>query len=424
MPSFSRARLSAPPPTRPSPWTLSEGDGRRPKNEGPPDLEELWQDFNRRLQALWGRRGRGGGPLRGGGGMRSLAIAAGGVAAALFVIWLLSGFYQVAEGSAGIVLNFGRYKDTSGPGLWYHYPYPIESVEKVQLSTVHSIEIGRNSLNRETNLRDSSMLTQDENIIDVPFAVQYRVQDPVEYSFNNANPEDSVEQAAETAVREIVGRSKMDYVLYEGREKIRSDLKEAVQKILDSYKTGILVTGVTLGNLQPPEPVQPAFDDAVKANQDRERSKNEGQAYANDVIPRARGDASRLILEAEGYKAKVEARAQGDAERFKQVLTEYAKAPQVTRDRMYLETMEDIYAHSGKVLVDTHASGNLLYLPLDKLIEQSREAALQPSASGAAPVPGASAPAAANAPATPAFPSVGDDARSRDPVRSREREAR
>jgi membrane protease subunit HflK len=396
---------------------LSEGDGRRPKSDGPPDLEELWQDFNRRLQSLFGRRGRGGGPLRG-GGMRGLGIALGGVAAALFVIWLLSGFYQVPEGSAGIVLKFGRYKDTSGPGLWYHFPYPIESVEKVPLSSVHSIDIGRNSLNRETNTRDSSMLTQDENIIDVPFAVQFRVQDAFDYQFNNANPDDSVEQAAETAVREIVGRSKMDYVLYEGREKIRIDLKEAIQKILDSYKTGILVTGVTLGNVQPPEPVQPAFDDAVKANQDRERSKNEGQAYANDVIPRARGDASRLILQAEGYKAKVVGQAQGDAERFKQVLTEYAKAPQVTRDRMYLQTMQDIYANSAKVLVDTHSSSNLLYLPIDKLMEQSHATAEAPAAA-----PG-SAGAPATIPVAPAYPAAGDDARSRDPVRSREREAR
>jgi membrane protease subunit HflK len=219
-------------------------------------------------------------------------------------------------------------------------------------------------------------------------------------------------------VREIVGSSKMDYVLYEGREKIRIDLKEAIQKILDSYQTGILVTGVTLGNVQPPEPVQPAFDDAVKANQDRERSKNEGQAYANDVIPRARGDASRLILQAEGYKAKVVANAQGDAERFKQVLTEYAKAPQVTRDRMYLQTMQEVYANSAKVLIDSHTSSNLLTLPIDKLIEQARSAA-------PAPVPNPAVPAASPAaPALPAYPAATDDARSRDPVRSREREAR
>lgn len=420
MPSFFSVLRRAFRPSRLPDRTLSEGDGRRPKGEGPPDLEELWQDFNRRLQALFGRRGRPGGPLRGGGGgMRGLGIAVGGVAAALFVVWLLSGFYQVPEGSAGIVLKFGRYKDTTGPGLWYHYPYPMESVEKVQLSAVHSIDIGRNSLNRETNTRDSSMLTEDENIIDVPFAVQFRVQDAANYQFNNANPDDTVEQAAETAVREIVGHSKMDYVLYEGREKIRIDLKEAIQRILDSYRTGILVTGVSLGNVQPPEPVQAAFDDAVKANQDRERSKNEGQAYANDVIPRARGDASRVILEAEGYKARVVATAQGDAERFKQVLTEYAKAPQVTRDRMYLQAMQDVYASSTKVMVETHSSSNLLYLPIDKLLEQARSAA-----PGGASVAGPSAPSSSAAAPAPGFPPLTDDARSRDAARSREREAR
>jgi membrane protease subunit HflK len=416
MPSLLSAPAGARFPSRWDNLTFSEGDGRRPKHDGPPDLEELWQDFNRRLQSLFGRRGRGGGPLRGGGGMRGLGIAFGGVAAALFVIWLLSGFYQVPEGSAGVVLKFGKYKDTTGPGLWYHYPYPIESVEKVQLSSLHSIDIGRNSLNRETNLRDSSMLTEDENIIDVPFAVQFRVQDAADYQFNNANPDDTVEQAAETAVREIVGRSKMDYVLYEGREQIRIELKEAIQRILDSYRSGLLVTSVTLGNVQPPEAVQAAFDDAVKANQDRERAKNEGQAYANDVVPRARGDASRLVLQAEGYKAKVVATAQGDAERFKAVLTEYAKAPQVTRDRMYLQTMEEVYANSAKVLIDTRASSDLLYLPLDKLLDSARNAQAAPPVAGATVQP--------SAPAAPTYPPLNDDARSRDPIRSREREVR
>jgi membrane protease subunit HflK len=215
------------------------------------------------------------------------------------------------------------------------------------------------------------MLTEDENIIDVKFAVQYRLKDASEYLFNNKEPDAAVVQSAETAVREIVGRSKMDNVLYENREKLAIDLNVSIQKILDGYKAGIFVTSVTVQNVQPPEQVQAAFDDAVKAGQDRERLKNEGQAYANDIIPKARGAADRLMQEAEGYKAKVVATAEGDATRFKLVQTEYAKAPQVTRERMYIDTMQEIYNNVTKVLVDQKANGNsLLYLPLDKLIQQ------------------------------------------------------
>jgi membrane protease subunit HflK len=286
------------------------------------------------------------------------------------------------------------------------------------------------------------MLTEDENIIDVRFAVQYRLKDPTDYLFNNRDPDAAVVQAAETAVREIVARSKMDTVLYEGREKIGVDLASSIQKILDSYKTGIYVTSVTVQNVQPPEQVQAAFDDAVKAGQDQERLKSEGQAYANDIIPRAKGTAARLIQEAEGYKARVVATAEGDATRFKQILVEYSKAPQVTRDRMYIETMRDMYNNVTKVLVDTTKNNSLLYLPLDKLVAQVSTESAQVAtgqtqgaqANSAATtgtvtvggVTGNNAPAPIGAPTPAPAPNATSDrlVDKRDGLRSRDRDSR
>jgi membrane protease subunit HflK len=273
-----------------------------------------------------------------------------------------------------------------------------------------------------TNQKDSSMLTEDENIIDVRFAVQYRLKDPMEYLFNNRDPDMAVIQAAETAVREIVGRSKMDTVLYEGREKIAIDLAMDIQKILDSYKAGIFVTSVTVQNVQPPEQVQAAFDDAVKAGQDRERLKSEGEAYANDILPRAKGTAARLIQEAEGYRARVSAMAEGDALRFKQIYSEYAKAPQVTRDRMYIDTMKEIYNNVSKVLVDTTKSNSLLYLPLDKIINQVTTEAQQAAQVQGATLPGVVSPNAISSPAPNAAPSPAERSpEKRDGLRSRDR---
>jgi membrane protease subunit HflK len=264
----------------------------------------------------------------------------------------------------------------------------VQAEQIVNVSGVRSVEVGRNILIKATNQKDTSMLTEDENIIDVRFAVQYRLKDPTDYLFNNRDPDTTVIQAAETAVREIVARSKMDTVLYEGREKIAIDLAASIQKILDSYKTGIYVTSVTVQNVQPPEQVQASFDDAVKAGQDQERLKSEGQAYANDIIPRARGTADRLMQEAEGYKSRVVATAEGDANRFKQVLTEYAKAPGVTRDRMYIDSMREMYNNVTKVLVDTSKSNSMLYLPLDKIISQvTAESAQATAAQGSAATP-------------------------------------
>jgi membrane protease subunit HflK len=266
-------------------------------------------------------------------------------------------------------------------------PWPVQAEQIVNVSGVRSVDIGRSILIKATNQKDTSMLTEDENIIDVRFAVQYRLKDPTDYLFNNRDPDTTVVQAAETAVREIVARSKMDTVLYEGREKIAIDLAALIQKILDSYKTGIYVTSVTVQNVQPPEQVQASFDDAVKAGQDQERLKSEGQAYANDIIPRAKGTADRLIQEAEGYKARVMATAEGDSARFKQVQTEYAKAPGVTRDRMYIDSMREMYNNVTKVLVDTTKSNSMLYLPLDKIIAQVSAESAQVAAQGSASTP-------------------------------------
>lgn len=416
---------------------------RKPVGNGPPDLDELWRDFNDRLSNLFGGKkgpsrpsgswdgkpnpnnGRGGPP----GGSRPPIFSGGmpfssknGILAAVggvFFIWIASGFFMIQEGQAGVVLTFGKYDYTAGPGINWRMPYPFQTTEVVNISAVRSVEVGRSVVIKATNQKDSSMLTEDENIIDVRFAVQYRLKDPTEYLFNNRDPDFAVVQAAETAVREIVARSTMDNVLYEGREKIAIDLTASIQRILDSYKAGIFITSVTVQNVQPPEQVQAAFDDAVKAGQDQERLKSEGQAYANDIIPRAKGTAARLIEEAEGYKARVSATAEGDAMRFKQILVEYAKAPQVTRDRMYVDTMREVYTNVSKILVDTAKGNNMLYLPLDKIVSQvtaeSNQVASQ--ATGSVTV----APAA-DVPTTRAPERVPD--RRDGGLRSRDRDAR
>jgi membrane protease subunit HflK len=234
------------------------------------------------------------------------------------------------------------------------------------------VEVGYRDNVKNKMLKESLMLTEDENIIDIQFAVQYFLSDPADYLFNNRNPDENVRQAAETAIREVVGKSKMDFVLYEGREQVAASATKLMQEILDRYKSGILISKLTMQNAQPPEQVQAAFDDAVKAGQDRERQKNEGQAYANDVIPRASGTAARLIEESQGYKQSVIANAEGDASRFKQILVEYEKAPGVTRERMYLDMMQQVMGNVSKVMVDQKNGNSLLYLPLDKLIESSR----------------------------------------------------
>ena len=339
---------------------------------------------------------------------------------ALFWCFGCTGFFIVQEGQVGVVTQFGKYKYTAGAGIQWHLPYPIQDDETVNSSQIRSATIGTSNKIQAANLKDSSMLTSDENVIDVRFAVQYRIKDPVAFLFNNADTEGSVVLAAETAVREVVGKNKMDYVLYEGREQISNDLATLIQRILDSYKAGILVTSVTIQHVQPPEQVQAAFDDAVKAGQDRERQKNEAQAYANDVIPRARGGAARLLEEAKGYESRIVSQAEGDAQRFTQIQASYAKAPEVTRERMYLQTMQGILSHTTKILVDTHGSNSLLYLPLDKLIERMRP----PTGSTADTGNSSSAISTQSNSAAPVIKPADDNIRSRDMLKDRERESR
>ena len=343
-------------------------------NQGPPDLDELWRSFNRRLSDLFGR-GRGGGGDFGGPPEPPSARRLGGGAIVLIllvlVVWIASGFYIVVEGQRGVVLSFGKFSKETLPGLSWRWPWPIQSHEIVNISQVRTLEVGYRNNVRTKVLKESLMLTDDENIVDLQFAVQYILNDPKAYLFNTRRPDDTAMQIAETSMREIIGKSKMDAILYESREEIALKATKLMQEIHDRYGTGILMSAVTIQAAQPPEQVQAAFDDAVKAGQDRERLKNEGQAYANDVIPRARGAAARLTQEAEGYKARVVANAEGEASRFRQVLTEYSKAPAITRERIYIETLQSVLSSTSKILVDTRASGNLLYLPLDKLMQQA-----------------------------------------------------
>ena len=417
------------------PLVYSEGgpDNRRPgRRDGPPDLEELWRDLNRRLTTLLGgRKGQPprepatGGPGLPSGSNRSTAAIAGIVIAVVVAIWLASGFFIVQEGQTGVILQFGRYKSMTGAGIQWRLPYPIQSSEIVNLSGVRTVEVGYSGSLRTKVPHESLMLTDDENIIDVQMAVQYRLKDAPEYLFNNRSPDEAVKQSAETAIREVVGRSKMDLVLYEGREQVAIQVANLAQQILDRYQTGILISNVTIQNAQPPEQVQAAFDDAVKAGQDRERAKNEGQAYANDVIPRARGNASRLLQEADGYKQRVIATAEGDASRFGLVVAEYAKAPVVTRERMYLDTMQDIYANAVKVVVDAKAGSNLLMLPLDKLVQQAAQESARAAAAQQSSTNSGSGAASTSPTGAPSVSTGADiDPRSREGLRSRERDTR
>ncbi|HLX79020.1 MAG TPA: FtsH protease activity modulator HflK [Burkholderiales bacterium] len=389
------------------------GGGNRPGggNQGPPDLDELWRNFNRKLNDLFGKRGGGEPPSR----MPSNARMGGGagiIFAVIVAAWLASGLYIVVEGERGVVLTFGEYSYETGSGLRWRLPRPIQSNQIVNLSQVRTIEIGyRNNNVKLRNNKEALMLTDDENIVSVQFAVQYVVTDAKEWLFSNRKPEETAAQVAESAMREIIGRSKMDGILYESRAQINIAAQKLMQQILDRYKTGILVSTVTIQAAQPPEQVQASFSDAQNASQDRERQKNEGQAYANDVIPKARGTAIRLMQEADGYKQRVIASAEGDASRFKQTLTEYAKAPAVTRERIYLDTMQQIMTNSSKIMLDYKGGGNLLYLPLDKLMQQGAASFADPAASRQQQAPDP-------APAPDAMP------RSREALRERGREER
>ena len=400
-------------------------EGGRP--QGPPDLDELWRDFNRKLSGLLsgkgGGRGTGSNGSGDGGGspapeFKGAGVGAGLIAGVVGLIWLGSGFFIVQEGQQAVVTSFGKYSHTADAGFQWRFPYPFQAHETVPVTQLRSLEVGRSGVVQATGLRDSSMLTQDENIVDIRFTVQYRLKDARAYLFENRGPDEAVIQAAESAVREIVGRSKVDQVLYEQRDASAADLVKSVQAQLDRLNSGIIVANVNVQNVQVPEQVQAAFNDAVKAGADRDRLKNEGQAYASDVIPKARGTAARLLEEAEGYRSRVVAQAEGDAQRFKSVLTEYKKAPAVTRDRLYIETMQQVYQNVSKVMIDSKANSSLLYLPLDRILQQGVTGA--PGSSIVPPInPNAGAPEVSNSTApAPA------DTRSRDGQRSRDRDSR
>ena len=348
-------------------------------DQGPPDLDELLNDLGKKIGRLFGRKESAQKNSKPNNGSSQSEVPQDQLPVTTIVlvialIWAATGFYIVDQGSRGVVLRFGKNTEVTMPGPRWHIPFPVESVEVVNLEQVRTLEVGYrssgNSVARSKELRESLMLTDDENIIDLQFAVQYNLKSAENFLFNNRSADASVRGAAESAIREIVGKSKMDFALYEGREEIAVKAKKLMQEILDRYNTGINVTSVTMQNAQPPEQVQASFDDAVKAKQDLERQKNEGQAYANDIIPKAKGAASRLTSEAQGYRVKVESEAKGNASRFEQILTQYNRAPEVMRDRIYIEAQEQILSNISKVIVDQKNSNSLLYLPLDKLIQQ------------------------------------------------------
>lgn len=354
--------------------------GQRPP-EGPPDLDELWRDLSRKLNGLFGGRGGrgggvgGGGPSRGGVSGRGLAAGAGVVSVAGLLLWLASGFFIVPEGQEAAVLRFGEFKYlTPRPGIQWRMPWPIEREELIDRSRLRQIEIGyRNNNVKNKVAKEALILTGDRGIVDVQFAIQYRIEDVRAFLFeNNLNPspDELLRQVAESAIREVVGRRTIDQILYSEKAAAAEEAQRLTQTLLDRYKLGIGITDLTIQQAQPPEPVQASFEDANKAEQDRQRMISEGQAYANDVVPRARGTADRLRLEAQGYRERIISTAEGDAARFGQILEEYARSPQVTRERMYLETMQQIFTNTSKVIVDAKTGSNLLYLPIDKLIQQ------------------------------------------------------
>ncbi len=373
-------------PENKDPW--GQGNGQ----QGPPDLDQVIRDLQKKLSGIFGKsssRGGGGGASGGGKGKGlSLGRTGGSLLASVVVgLWIASGFYVVDQSEQGVELRFGKFQEVKPAGLRWHMPYPIELVEIVNVQQVRTVEVGYRTREGGTTRdgatqlvlvpREALMLTADENIIDIQFAVQYNIRDPRDLLFKVSEPADQVvRQATESAVREIVGRSSMDFVITGGRAEIAFETRELLQTILDRYETGITVRAVEMQNAQPPAEVKDAFDDAVRAREDEERLKNEAEAYANDVIPKSRGAAARIVQEAEAYKESVIATSQGEASRFLQVLEEYNLAPGVTRDRLYLEDMEEVLSRSTKLMVDQGSnSNNVMYLPLDQLIRRQQELA-------------------------------------------------
>ena len=346
-------------------------------NEGPPDLDKILGDLNQKVSNLFGKKGSGNNNTP--STKKDFDVPVMPIVAVIAAIWLATGFYIVDQGSLGVVQRFGAYNETTETGPRWHWPYPFESVEVVNMEQVRRLEVGYRSNGegvggKTKQPKEALMLTEDENIINLQFAVQYNLKNAKDYLFNNRDTDAAVMSAAETAIREVVGKNKLDDLLQKGL----ADTSERMQSILDSYKTGVKITSVSLQSAQPPEQVQEAFEDVNRANQDYQRFINEGQAYANDVIPKARGNASRLSAEAAGYQLKVQNEAIGNASRFEQILTQYAKAPEVTRQRLYLDAQEQIMTSTSKVIVDQPGGNSLLYLPLDKLMSTTAPSTTTP----------------------------------------------
>lgn len=354
------------------PWSGGGGGGGR--NQGPPDLDEVFRKFKERLEGMFGNRGgdSGGGGQEGGGkggfgmaGMLVLVVVA-------VVIWLASGLYIVEEGRRGVVTRFGAYAHTTMPGLHWRIPTPVDAVQEVNVSERRRITIGYEAISPSRTrpvLSEALMLTADENIVNVQLAVQYQVSDPAQYLFTFRDPDLTLKEVTESALREVVGKRNLDFVLTEGRAEVQQETRAIVQDTMDRYEVGVQVVEVVIQDVQPPEQVQDAFLDAIKAREDKERTINEAQAYRNEVIPRAQGAAARVREEAQGYRERVIAQAEGDGSRFTQLLTEYRLAPSVTRERLYLDTMQEVLGRTGKIIMDTEGGNDpLLYLPIDRLM--------------------------------------------------------
>jgi membrane protease subunit HflK len=424
-------------------WGRGDGNGSRqrpnePKRgpgegDGPPDLDEMWRNFNRRLSRFFGGKGQGSGPgdRRPDNG-RAARIGIGIVIGVLVAIYVGSGVFVVQEGQSGVVLEFGKYKETVEPGVHLRLPYPFQTHEIVNVAQIRSVEIGRGNAMSDASMKDASVIARDGDIVDVRVAVQYQVKSVADYLFRTADPDLTVTQIAQAAVRQIVGARTTDSLLGDNRDALREPLMQAIQGALDRYRTGLAVTSVTVQSIDAPAAVQSASADAARAQQERARAKSEAQAYAGQILPGAKEQAQRTIDDAKAYAERVQSEAQGDAERFKEIYAQYAKAPAVVRERMYLETMRDIYANTTKVFVGGKGGGNVVNLSLDKLLQANRRAAAEAPASGTA-ASASAASAAASATATTQQPAAAlsaasqaaaasDALRSRDSLRSRSRE--
>jgi len=350
------------------PWNEPGKDkdpwGQR-NNDAPPDLDEVFKNLKKKLNSVLGG-GRSGGPSgsSGGGSIDDFSGVILMGLGALVVVWLLSGIYIVDEGKRGVETRFGAKTAMTMPGPHWRLPWPIDDVEQVNVEGVRKIN------------HSSQMLTQDENIVALSLEVQYNVKNAQDYAFEVRDPDQTMKQASETAIREVVGRNKMDYIITDGRSEISSQTKVIIQTILDSYGTGLNVVQVNLNEAQPPEEVQEAFADAIKAREDEQRIINESNAYRNEVVPKARGDAQSMLEDAEAYRTRVLKSSQGETERFTKLLVEYRRAPEVTRERLYIDTMEEVMTNNPKVVMDNTNNGNLMYLPLDKLMSKSANSSM------------------------------------------------